>query len=36
MPAFLGLGTVFPERLVQDATFTNGLARAYDDLAVGG
>src|SRR3984957_14122472 len=21
MPAFLGLGTVFPERLVQDATF---------------
>ena len=36
MPAFLGLGTVFPERLVQDATFTNALARAYDDLAVGG
>jgi fructuronate reductase len=36
MPAFLGLGTVFPERLVQDATLTNALARAYDDLAVGG
>jgi fructuronate reductase len=36
MPAFLGLGTVFPERLVQDATFTNALARAYDDLAVEG
>jgi fructuronate reductase len=36
LPAFLGLGTVFPERLVQDATFVNALARAYDDLAVGG
>src|SRR5580698_573327 len=36
MPAFLGLGTVFPERLVQDATFTNALAEAYDELAVEG
>ena len=36
LPAFLRLGTVFPAALVQDATFTNALARAYDDLAVGG
>jgi fructuronate reductase len=34
--AFLGLDTVFPASLVQNATFTNALARAYDDLAVGG
>jgi hypothetical protein len=36
VPAFLGIREVFPERLVQDATFTNALARAYDDLAIGG
>ncbi len=36
VPEFLALREVFPERLVQDPTFTNALARAYDDLAVGG
>ena len=36
VPKFVGVREVFPERLVQDATFINALARAYDDLAVGG
>jgi fructuronate reductase len=36
VPKFVGVREVFPERLVQDANFINALARAYDDLAVGG
>ena len=34
IPAFLGIDIVFPASLVQNAAFTNALARAYDDLAV--
>jgi fructuronate reductase len=36
VPAFLGLHTVFPTSLAQNPTFTNVLARAYDELAVEG
>ncbi|HEY0341477.1 MAG TPA: mannitol dehydrogenase family protein, partial [Steroidobacteraceae bacterium] len=36
VPAFLGLRTVFPDRLVRDAAFTSALAQAYDDLATEG
>ena len=36
VPAFLGLGTVFPADLAHEPLFANGLARAYDDLAVEG
>ena len=36
VPAFLGLHTVFPASLVREATFTNALAQAYDELATGG
>jgi fructuronate reductase len=36
VPAFLGLDTVFPASLVQNATFTNTVAQAYDELAVEG
>jgi fructuronate reductase len=36
VPAFFGLDTVFPSDLAHDATFTNALARAYDELAAGG
>jgi fructuronate reductase len=33
VPAFLGLRSVFPDRLVRDERFTTALARAYDELA---
>jgi fructuronate reductase len=36
VPAFLGLHTVFPANLVREATFRNGLAEAYDELAIEG
>jgi fructuronate reductase len=36
VPAFLGLHSVFPASLVQDETFANALARAYDELAIEG
>jgi fructuronate reductase len=36
VPAFLRLQTVFPTSLAQNSTFTNALARAYDELAVEG
>jgi fructuronate reductase len=36
VPAFLGLHSVFPAGLVREATFTNTLARAYDELATEG
>ena len=36
VPAFLGLHSVFPARLVREATFTNALAQAYDELAIEG
>lgn len=36
LPAFLGLATVFPGTLAQEATFTNALARAYDEMAAEG
>ena len=36
VPAFLGLDSVFPASLVREATFRNGLAQAYDELAIEG
>jgi fructuronate reductase len=36
VPAFLGLHSVFPASLVQNETFSNALARAYDELATEG
>jgi fructuronate reductase len=36
VPAFLGLTTVFPADLAREPVFTDGLARAYDELAVEG
>jgi len=36
VPAFLGLETVFPASLVREETFRNGLAQAYDELAIEG
>jgi fructuronate reductase len=36
VPAFLGLQAVFPASLVREATFRNGLAQAYDELATEG
>lgn len=36
VPAFLGLETVFPAGLVREETFRNGLAQAYDELAIEG
>jgi hypothetical protein len=36
VPAFLGLHSVFPAELVREATFTNALALAYDELATEG
>jgi fructuronate reductase len=36
VPVFLGLQTVFPARLVREASFRNGLAQAYDELAIEG
>ena len=36
VPAFLGLHSVFPASLVQDETFANALARAYEELAIEG
>ena len=36
VPAFLGLDTVFPASLAQNALFTNTVAEAYDELAVEG
>ena len=35
LPAFLGLASVFAP-LAQEATFTNALARAYDEIAAEG
>ena len=36
VPVFLELQTVFPASLVREATFRNGLAQAYDELATEG